>query len=328
MDSYWPVWRRKILVCSFFLANIFSPVGVGGSGAARWLLKEQHIEAYQEVFEQRGKGRLGKDGFASILVSGAAEPLLGAVLRCTMRDVSVYFSGQGRKSDALRELDHLHTQLEAGKAVTTTAVMNVLSRISESLISSGRSRGILLIVDEPGKFLEYAARTQTAGDLFILQQLAEATNRSTSEGLYLVTILHQSFERYAADLRPTVRDEWAKVQGRFEDVAFQEPPEQLVELISRAIAVKLPPPHGLLTLYQIAKELAQTACDLNLAPKGMSTRAFARALKNCAPLHPLAVLALVRLSRKFGQNERSLFSFSLLGKSMDSPASCIDLSSL
>ena len=51
------------------------------------------------------------------------------------------------------------------------------------------------------------------------------------------------------------------------------------------------------------------ACDLNLAPKGMSVRAFARALKHCAPLHPLVTLALVRLCRKFGQNQRSLFSF-------------------
>ena len=294
---------------ALFLANIFSPVGVGGSGAARRLLKEQHTETYQEVFEQRGKGRLGKDGFASVLVSGAAEPLLGAILRCTTRDVSVYFSGQGRKPDALKELDHLQAQLEAGKSVSTTAVMNALSKISENLISSGRSRGILLIVDELGKFLEYAARTQTAGDLFLLQQLAEATSRSTSEGLYLVTILHQSFERYAADLRPAVRDEWAKVQGRFEDVAFQEPPEQLVELISRAILAKQPPPSALQPLYQAAKDMAQTACDLNLAPKGMSTRAFARALKCCAPLHPLVVLALVRLCRKFGQNQRSLFSF-------------------
>jgi hypothetical protein len=294
---------------ALFLANLFSPVGLGGSSAARRLLKEQHADTYQEVFDQRGKGRLGKEGFASVMVSGAAEPLLGAILRCTLRDTSVYFSGQGRKPDALKELDNLQVQLDAGKPVSTTAVMAALSKLSENLITTGRSRGMLLIVDELGKFLEYAARTQTAGDLFLLQQLAEATNRSSSEGLYLVTILHQSFERYAADLRPAVRDEWAKVQGRFEDVAFQEPPEQLIELISRALVVKQPPPQALQPLYHEAKDLAQVACELNLAPKGMSERAFGRALKLCAPLHPLVTLALVRLCRKFGQNQRSLFSF-------------------
>jgi Arc/MetJ-type ribon-helix-helix transcriptional regulator len=241
-------------------------------------------------------------------VSGAAEPLLGAILRCTIRDVGIYFH-QGRKPDALKELDLLETRLASGEQVATTAVMNALNRLSENLVSTGRSRGILLIVDELGKFLEYAARTQATGDVFLLQQLAEATNRSSSEGLYLVTILHQSFERYAAELRPAVREEWAKVQGRFEDVAFQEPPEQLLELISRALVVKQPISSALRPLYQQAKELAQTAKELDLSPRGMSIKGFVRALEHCAPLHPLTSLALVRLCRKFGQNQRSLFSF-------------------
>jgi hypothetical protein len=293
---------------AIFLANLFSPAWLGGSQAARKLLKEQHEESYQEIFEQRGKSKLGKEGFTAVVVSGAAEPLIGAILRCTLRDVGVYFS-QGRKPDALKELDSLDAQLKAGKPVSTTAVMTTLSRLSEILVTSGRSRGVLLIVDELGKFLEYAARTHTAGELFLLQQLAEATGQSTSKGLYLVTVLHQSFERYAAELRPAVRDEWAKVQGRFEDVAFQDSPEQFLELISRALVVKKPTPASLGPLYQQAKELAQRATELGFSPRGMTASAFSRALKHCAPLHPLAALALVRLCRKFGQNQRSLFSF-------------------
>lgn len=293
---------------ALFLANLFGPAGYGGSTAARRLLKEQHAESYHEIFEHKGKGRLGKEGFTSVVVSGAAEPLLGAILRCTIRDVGVYFS-QGRKPDSIKELDALEKRASSGEQVSTTAVLTVLSRLSQNLVTSKRSRGILLIIDELGKFLEYAARTQTSGDLFLLQQLAESTSQSTSEGLYLVTILHQSFERYAADLRPAVRDEWAKVQGRFEDVAFQEPPEQLLELISQALVVKKPIPVALRPLYQQARVLAQKAGELGLAPRGMSARAFARAAEHCAPLHPLTSLALVRLCRKFGQNQRSLFSF-------------------
>jgi hypothetical protein len=293
---------------ALFFANLFSPAGFGGSTAARRLLKDQHPVTYQQLFEQRGKGKLGKDGFTAVVVSGAAEPLMGAILRCTLRDAGAYFA-QGRKPDALKDLDALEVRLREGKQISTTEVMVALSRLSENLIASGRSRGILLIIDELGKFLEYAARTQASGDLFLLQQLAEATNQSTSEGLYLVTILHQSFERYAAELRPAVRDEWSKVQGRFEDVAFQEPPEQLLELISRALIVRQPTPTVLVQLYEKAKDLARKAGDLGLSPRGMSAKAFVRSLKNCAPLHPLTALALVRLCRKFGQNQRSLFSF-------------------
>ena len=45
---------------ALFLANLFTPVGLGCSGAARRYLKEQHPETYQEIFEQRGKARLGR----------------------------------------------------------------------------------------------------------------------------------------------------------------------------------------------------------------------------------------------------------------------------
>src|ERR1700712_5120066 len=40
---------------ALFLANLFSPAAFGGSASARRLLKEQHLETYQEIFEQRGK---------------------------------------------------------------------------------------------------------------------------------------------------------------------------------------------------------------------------------------------------------------------------------
>lgn len=293
---------------AIFLANLFSPVGFGGSAGARRLLRDQHPETYTELFDQRSRGRLGKEGFTAVVVSGAAEPLLGALLRCAIRDVGVYFH-QGRKPDALKELDQLEQRFLAKEEISTTAVLKAITRLSESLTSSGRSRGILIIVDELGKFLEYAARTQSAGEVFVLQQLAEATNQGNSEGLYLVTILHQSFERYASELRQTDRAEWAKVQGRFEDVAFQEPPEQLLELISRALTPKQHSSSALNSLSHDAKELARQADQLGLAPRGMTSRAFVRALDRCAPLHPLTALALVRLCRKFGQNQRSLFSF-------------------
>ena len=293
---------------AIFLANLFSPADVGGSVGARRLLKEQHPETYAELFDQRSRGKLGKGGFTAVVVSGAAEPLLGALLRCAIRDVGVYFH-QGRKPDALKELDQLEQRLSANEEISTTAVVKALVKLSDSLISSGRSRGILIVIDELGKFLEHAARSQSAGEVFVLQQLAEATNQGTSEGLYLVTILHQSFERYASELRQTDREEWAKVQGRFEDVAFQEPPEQLLELISRALTPKQASSSALRPLYQEAKQLAHRAEEMGLAPRGMASRAFMRALERCAPLHPLTALALVRLCRKFGQNQRSLFSF-------------------
>lgn len=293
---------------ALFLANLFTPAIDSGSEAARRILRDQHPETFHEIFELGGKEKLGKDGFASVVVSGAAEPLLKALVRSVVRDAGVFFT-HGRKPDALKDLDAIERRLNSGKDVSTTTVVEIISRLSSALVTSGRTRGVLIIIDELGKFLEYAARTQNSGDLFVLQQLAEATADAKSPGLFLITILHQSFERYAAELRPMVREEWAKVQGRFEDVAFQEPPEQLLELISRAILLKSPHQAFAKELIAQAKEHAQRAASMDLSPRGMTSKAFLRALERCAPLHPLTALVLIRLCRKFGQNQRSLFSF-------------------
>ena len=66
-----------------------------------------------------------------------------------------------------------------------------------------------------GKFLEAAA--QDGSDIYILQQLAEAASRSNGRFL-LVGVLHQAFEEYAHRLSHEMRDEWAKIQGRFIDL--------------------------------------------------------------------------------------------------------------
>ena len=83
--------------------------------------------------------------------------------------------------------------------------------------------GLLLVIDELGKFLEYAAHAPAQGDVFVLQTLAELASRSDRTPLFLLTILHQAFEQYANKLAKSQREEWAKVQGRFEDIAFVEP---------------------------------------------------------------------------------------------------------
>ena len=60
--------------------------------------------------------------------------------------------------------------------------------------------GLLLVVDELGKFLEYAAQNPVHDDLFVLQSLAEFAARSDQTPLLMLTILHQAFERYAQRL--------------------------------------------------------------------------------------------------------------------------------
>ena len=93
---------------------------------------------------------------------------------------------------------------------------NLIATLTEAAASKPKTHGgLILFIDEMGKFLEAAA--QDGSDIYILQQLAEVASRSNGRFL-VVGVLHQAFEEYAHRLSHEMRDEWAKVQGRFVDL--------------------------------------------------------------------------------------------------------------
>jgi hypothetical protein len=296
---------------SLYLSHLFGDPTSEGSRLARTILKTQQRDLHRQFFEREDRTGLEKRGFYPILISGASESLLGALLRACCRDLRACYP-RGRRPDALKLLESAREAFERGDDVGSTAVVDAIVRLTRQLQSSRKARGVLLIIDELGKFLEFAARSPGQGDLHLLQQLAEATAQFNPSALWVITVLHQAFERYAADLRPTVREEWAKIQGRFEDIAFQEPPEQLLDLV--ASAIQHPKPQAVRTLKDHIRALAEQAVQLDLVPRGMFEAEFIELMGRCTPLHPLAVLVLVRLCRKFGQNQRSLFSFLVSGE--------------
>ncbi len=172
----------------------------------------------------------------------------------------------------------------------------VLKGIKDALARGG---SLVLFVDEMGKFLEAAA--QSKEDIYIFQQLAELSARSAGKFL-LVGILHQSFGEYAHRLSAEVRDEWAKVQGRFIDLPVNIAGDEQIDLISRAIVSDHPP--------QTAQEQAQSLAHLVHGDNHVNAQALAEKLTACWPLHPTVACLLGPMSRRrFGQNQRSIFGF-------------------
>ena len=48
-------------------------------------------------------------------------------------------------------------------------------------------------------------------------------------------MLHQAIEFYAKELDKETKNEWRKIQGRFEEISFIEGPEQSIRVISKAL---------------------------------------------------------------------------------------------
>lgn len=159
--------------------------------------------------------------------------------------------------------------------------------------------GLLLQVDELGKFLEHVAGN--AGDIHFFQDLAEVASRSKGR-LVVVGILHQAFEQYATRLGREARDEWAKIQGRFVDIPLVAAVDEVIELTARAISTTKKHPQ--------TKDIARIVGKAILKNRPSTAKNVADRLDSCWPLHPVTAALLGPVSkRRFGQNERSTFAF-------------------
>ncbi len=231
--------------------------------------------------------------FLPVLVAGQRAPLVPAMLAAL--------------AQALRDVDLELAQTADASAhrpdVNDHEVVELFELAAEAVLRAGHG-GLLVIIDEFGKFLEHGALHPEEVDLFVMQHLAEAATRNTIP-IALITILHSSFAEYLQGVDDLQRVEWQKVQGRFVDVAFREPVDQVLRLIGLALETRFPP--DLETAYRMVISSVVNAPALAEARRRLPLEDL---MQDCAPLHPIAALLLLPLFRsKLAQNERSLFAF-------------------
>jgi len=168
---------------------------------------------------------------------------------------------------------------------------------------------VLLVIDEFGKNLEHHAAV-APGDLFLMQQLAEMFSGSDGLPGGVVTLQHLAFDDYASGLPAVARREWAKVQGRFEDITFVDTPDQVVRLIADGVRQE-PSSRAMATRLTKWSEVAIEGVErLGLASYLGDSIVAGR----CYPIHPVAVAALPELCSHYGQYERTLVSFLASGE--------------
>ena len=262
------------------------------------LLERGDTSLYERFKNTNSNGNQSCSGFCPVLISGERAPLSLALLRSLDRGLS-NANGINISIALQQELKELLETADNDSLPTASDVTHLYESATHQICDSGGS-GLLLIIDELGKFLEFAAHHPSQGDMFVLQSLAELADRSQQTPLFLMTILHQAFEAYAQRTEQSQREEWTKVQGRFEDVVFTEPTEQVLRLVGAA----LEKPHEI-----ISKENLSTATELGLIPQRLNENEFSRLLQECLPLHPTVALLIGPLFKRFAQNERSLFAF-------------------
>ena len=287
---------------ALFTAKLLGDSKLGTTQGALDLLKRGDKSLWHQFIGlDLHKGR----GFCPVLISGERSAITLALLHGLERGLTTFSDSRvggsaiqhGSFRPLLLDIQKRLDASENGIFPHASEITDLFESATYQIRTEGGT-GLLLVVDELGKFLEYAAQNPAQGDLFVLQSLAEFAARSDQAPFLMLTILHQAFERYAQRLATSQREEWAKVQGRFEDVSFVEPTEQVIRLIGSAIE----------RTVAIEKPNLSVAIDLELKPRQLDTSEFMSLLENCLPLHPTVALIVSALFRRFAQNERSLFA--------------------
>jgi hypothetical protein len=163
-----------------------------------------------------------------------------------------------------------------------------------------KSNGLLVIaIDEFGKFLEYASKNNPEDEIYFFQKLAEFVN-NPDHNILLLTSIHQSFDSYGSKLEKTNRDEWRKVRGRFKDLTFNEPVEQLLYLASKSLEKEGKSNKTSIEEVDFISRYSLFKTNEDFLEKISSS---------LAPLTPISAYTLAIALQVYGQNERSLFTF-------------------
>ena len=263
--------------------------------AAVELLAEYDPATGQRLTLARESMGADASGFVrAVITAPQREPITTTVLRALER-------GARRARVAKKLRDELDSALE--RAVSSRFASPSYREVRELIEQLSARKPVLLVIDEFGKNLEAFADGGSEGDLYLLQELAEWAAGEDRLPLVLMTIQHLAFEAYAADATAAQRREWAKVQGRFEDISYVDTAAATRGLIAAALQ------HDDDLTYSWLRQQAAQSAGRDADAAGLASVADPDLIAACCPLHPSTLLVLPSLCARYGQNERTLFSF-------------------
>lgn len=238
-----------------------------------------------------------KSGLFRAVATAQREPLSNTIIRAIYRGSELFWTAQQRsKLNVHRELVDLNTEITNGATIDARRTLKLVQEVAAKA-----ETGVILIIDELGKNLEYAIQNMGAEDLYLFQQIAELPKDKNYQ-IYLLGLLHQSFADYGERLASVQRNEWAKIQGRFEDISFKDSDAQMMQLIGKAIDSSQAEAFSCGIHNQASEWFEQL-------PSEITNDITQQILGAAYPLHPLAALVLPKLCTRYAQNDRSLFTF-------------------
>ena len=193
----------------------------------------------------------------------------------------------------------LANHFEIPNANTNEILIELRKRIH---LENNKRNGLALVVDEFGKFVEHIIKNNSVQDFYFLQQIAEIANDNAIDFIFIIT-LHQDLSIYLNNTEIDLKNEWKKVSGRYLNLLFNEPIEQLIFFAKE----KLRKYQTQDTNEKDIQELNSLIDESKLVPTHPDDSSAVGI--EVFPMDWLSINVLVSALQKHGQNERSLFTF-------------------
>lgn len=187
------------------------------------------------------------------------------------------------------------------------SVDRILGEVSSVLPTYGYT-GLVILWDEFGRYLEGRTAKAFGEEAEMLQTIAEVCNYSGQNQVHMALFAHQELQGYASALPKAYQQEWSRIEGRFRRWNISSDPYISYRLLASAL---IRSEHLDLTTYipsQCLRNLVNQTLDFGLFGL-LDTEEVEQLVLELWPLHPLAAYALVRLSNRVAQNERTMFTF-------------------
>lgn len=282
-----------------FIDCLVSPASSQEHKEAIALLTEFDAELARFWLESVKNLKGSSSGFYKAVATANREPIIVSLVRALHRATEEKSTANSALHEKISALD-IEGDLDS----------NVILSLARELASI---KPIIFVVDEFGKNLEAYVDSPAKGDPYILQALSELGQGSEALPIFIITLQHLSFDEYVQGTTVAQRREWAKIQGRFQDIPFIESALQSRRLVASVFTQK---DSSIGTRY---KKWLDTHQPL-ISESGLGDIAKSADTLSAFPLDPLTLAVLPPLCSRYGQNERTLFSF-LASKEKSSVAS-------
>ncbi|WP_339295639.1 hypothetical protein MKY82_05165 [Paenibacillus sp. FSL W7-1279] len=174
-----------------------------------------------------------------------------------------------------------------------------------TLVMQENNVGIFIVYDEFARFLQGLSSSKFNEAMQDIQDLSELANRSNF--IHFLLIAHKSLRHYFNDLNNDSAREFQRIEKRFNNYLVKSDQAtflRIAEIIMTKNIEKKP--------RISASEFTQTQSSMRkypLFPSINQTERDELVIRGMFPLHPVSIFLLPNLTRVFGQNERTLFTF-------------------